>query len=74
MKGSVFLHHCSSRWAPDPFIPGLITPGPYELGYNPSYPLIRSFTGVIIPFITGRGPPCCLSFLKWPNIERRTLF
>ena len=27
-------------------------------GYNPSYPFIRPFIGVIIPFITGRGPPC----------------
>ena len=30
-------------------------------GYNPSYPFIRPFIGVITPFITGRGPPC-----SWP--------
>ena len=33
----------------------------YNLGYNsynPSYPIIRPFKGVITPFITGRGPPC----------------
>ena len=42
--------------------------GPYQLevgwnnstsrGYNPSCPFIRSFIGVITPFITGRRPPC----------------
>ena len=27
-------------------------------GYNPSYPNIRQFTGVITPFTTSRGPSC----------------
>ena len=28
------------------------------MGYNPSYPFIRLFIGVITPFITTRGLPC----------------
>ena len=27
-------------------------------GYNPISPFIRTFIGIISPFITGRGPPC----------------
>lgn len=27
-------------------------------GYNPSYPFIGSFIGVLTPFSTGSGPPC----------------
>ena len=41
--------------------------------YNPSYPFIRLFIGVITPFIIGRGPPCtflvhliCASFTSTP--------
>ena len=39
--------------------------GPYQLDYNctyreynPSYPFIRPFLGVVAPFITSRGPSC----------------
>ena len=34
----------------------------YKWDYNPYYPFIRPFIGVLTSFITGRGPPC--SFLK----------
>ena len=34
-------------------------------GYNPSYPFIRPFIGVITPFITNRGPPCGWWQLKY---------
>ena len=38
-------------------------PTRYNLGYNPSYLIIRPFIGVITSFITGRGP-------KTPNLRR----
>ena len=35
----------------------------YIPGYNPSYPFIRSFIGIITtPVITGDGGPPCMSF------------
>ena len=30
----------------------------YKWDYNLSYPFKRPFIGVIIPFMTSRGPPC----------------
>ena len=33
-------------------------PTSYKWNYNPSYPFIRPFIGLITPLITGRGPPC----------------
>ena len=33
-------------------------PTSYKWSYNPSYPFIRPFIGLITPLITGRGPPC----------------
>ena len=33
-------------------------PASYKWSYNPGYPVIRPFIGVITPFITSRGPPC----------------
>ena len=45
-------HEKGTRWAPTS----------YKLGYNPSYPVIRPFIRVISLLITGRGPPCLISF------------
>ncbi len=38
-------------------------PTSYKWSYNPSYPFIRPFIGLITPLITGRGPPCVVCFL-----------
>ena len=42
----------AARWNPYQLKQGYNS---YEYGYNPSYPLIRPFTRVITPFITGSG-------------------
>ena len=35
-------------------------PTSYKWSYNPSYPFIRPFIGLITPLIIGRGPPCMI--------------
>ena len=47
-----WIQNLGTRWAPTS----------YKWTYNPTYPFIRPFKGVISLLITSRGPPCSFVF------------
>ena len=70
-EGSGFLGKCTTRRTPTSY---KWSYNAIDRGYNPNYPFIKPFIGVISPFRTGRGPPCRVSGWKLVTILSKLVY